>query len=163
MAPLGVTREYSPGSCLKLRKTSRLTPHREMKPHSTALPAEKFLVPNQTWKEPWFAWWNYREYPKTPYKSRRTVMSPQECQLALCSPNQLEMMTDSPGLSSEESPIPHHTGKVAWLPLGNSRDSLRNPSHVYRNTNFSTGTQGKLHASHIISRRELIPRILLKR
>ena len=97
-----------------------------------------------------------------PHKSRRTLMSPQECKIAQCIPNQLEMMTKSPALASEQCPIPHHTGQLAWLPLGNSRDSLRHPSQVYRKTNFSTGTRGKLHAPHIISRRELIPRILLK-
>ena len=90
-------------------------------------------------------------------------MSPQECQIARCSRNQLEMTTNSPALASEQCPIPHHTGQLAWLPLGNSRDSLRHPSEVYRNTSFSTGTRGKLHAPHIISRIELIPRILLKR
>ena len=36
-------------------------------------------------------------------------------------------------------------------------------SQVYRNTNFSTGTRGKLHATHIVSRTEMIPRILLNR
>ena len=36
-------------------------------------------------------------------------------------------------------------------------------THVfsYRNTNFNKGTQAKLHAAHIVSRRELIPRIIL--
>ena len=86
-------------------------------------------------------------------KSRRTLMSPQECQIALYSPNQLEMTTNSPALASEQCPIPDHTDRLAWLPLGNSRDSLRHPSQVYRNTNFSLGTRGKLHALHIISRR----------
>ena len=100
--------------------------------------------------------------PETPHRSR-TQMSPQECEIALCSPHHLEMTTNYPALASEQCPIPHHTGKLAWLPLGNSRDSLRHPSQVDRNTNFSTGTQGKLHAPHIISRRELVPRILLKR
>ena len=90
-------------------------------------------------------------------------MSPQECEIARCSPNQLEMMTNSPALDSEQCPVPHHTGQLAWLPLGNSRDSLRHPSEVYRNTNFNTGIRGKFHAPHIVSRRELIPRILLKR
>ena len=90
-------------------------------------------------------------------------MSPQECQIARCSPNQLEMMTISPALVSERCPIPHLTGQLVGLPLGNSRHSLRHPSKVYRNTNFSTGTRGKLHAPHMISRKELIPRILLKR
>ena len=101
--------------------------------------------------------------PEIPHKSRRTRMSPQECEIVRCSPNQLEMMTNPPALASEQCPIPDHTGRLAWIPLGNSRDSLRHPSQVYRNTNFSTGTRGKPHAPHIISRRELIPRILLKR
>ena len=52
-------------------------------------------------------------------------MSPQECEKARCRPNQLEMTTNSPALASEQCPIPHHTGQLAWLPLGNSRDSLR--------------------------------------
>ena len=90
-------------------------------------------------------------------------MSLQECVIARCSKNQREIMTNSPALDSEQYPVPHHTGQLAWLPLGISRDNLRHPSQVYRNTNFSTGTQGKLHAPHIASRRELIPRILLKR
>ena len=100
---------------------------------------------------------------EVPHKSRRTLMSPQECQIARCSPNQFEMTTNSPALASEQRPIPHHTGQLDWLPLGNSRDSLRHPSQVYRNTKFSTGTRGKLHAPNIISRIELIPRLLLKR
>ena len=91
--------------------------------------------------------------PEVPNKSRRTLMSPQECQIARCSPNQLEMTTNPPALASEQCPIPDHTGRLAWLPLGNSRDSLRHPSQVYRNTNFSLGTRGKLHALHIVSRR----------
>ena len=79
-------------------------------------------------------------------------MSPQECEIAWFSPNQLEVTTNSPALASEQCPIPRHTGQLAWLTLGNSRDSLRHPSQVYRNTNFSTGTRGKLHAPHIVSR-----------
>ena len=101
--------------------------------------------------------------PKFPHKSRRTLMSPQECEIARCSPNQLEMMTNSPALASEQFPVPNHTEQLAWLPLGNSRDSLRHPSQVYWNTNFSRGTRETLHAPHIISRRELISTILLKR
>ena len=101
--------------------------------------------------------------PEIPHKSRRTLMSPQECEIAQCSPNEREMMTNSPSLALEQCPVPHHIGQLAWLPLGNSRDSLRHPSQVYKNTNFTTGFQEKLHAPHIVSRRELIPRILLKR
>ena len=101
--------------------------------------------------------------PEIPYKSRRTLMSLQQYEIAWCSPNQLEMTTNSPALASKKCPVPHHTGQLAGLPLGKSRDSLRHTSQVYRNTNFGTGTQGKCHAIHIVSKRELIPRILLKR
>ena len=90
-------------------------------------------------------------------------MSPQECEIDWCSPNQLEMTTYFPALASEQCSLPHHTGQVACLPLGNSRDSLRHLSQVYRNTSFSTGTRGKLHAPHIVLKRELITRILMKR
>ena len=90
-------------------------------------------------------------------------MSWQECEIPWGSQNQVEMMLDTPALDPEPSPIPHHTGQVARLPLGKSRDSPRHPSQVYRNTNFSTGTGGKLHVPHIVSRRELITQILLKR
>ena len=91
--------------------------------------------------------------PEVPNKSRRTLMSPQECQIARCSPSQLEMTTNPPALASEQCTIPDHTGRLASPPFGNSRDSLRHPSQVYRNTNFNLGTRGKLHALHIVSRR----------
>ena len=42
---------------------------------------------------------------------------------------------------------------IGLASLGNSRDSLRHPSQVYRNTNFSLGIRGKLHALHIFWRR----------
>ena len=76
-------------------------------------------------------------FPEAPQKTRRTLMSPQECEISPCSPIQLEMTTDSPALASEQCPISHHKGQLPWLPLGNLRDSLRLPSQVYRNTNFS--------------------------
>ena len=90
--------------------------------------------------------------PEVPNKSRSTLMSPQECQIPRCSPNQHEMTTNSPALASEQCPIPDHTGRLTWFPLGNSRDSLRHPSQVYRNTNYSLGNRGNLHALHIVSR-----------
>ena len=92
-------------------------------------------------------------FPEVPHSSRRTLMSPQECQLARCSTHQLEMTTTPPALASEHCPIPDPTGRLAWLPLGNSRDSLRHPSQVYRTTSFSLRTRGKLHALHIVLRR----------
>ena len=91
--------------------------------------------------------------PEVPNKSRRTLMSPQECQIARYSPNQLEMTTNPPALASEQCIIPANTGRLVWFPLGNARDYLRHPSQVYRNTNFSLGNRGKLHAIHIVSRR----------
>ena len=95
-----------------------------------------------------------KEIPlEVPNKSRRTLMSPQECQVDRCSPNQLEMMTNSPALASEQCPTPEYIARLPWLPLGNSRDSLRHRSQVYRNTNFSLGNRGKLYALHIVLRR----------
>ena len=43
----------------------RLPPRGEMRPVSPALCAEQFCTPNQTCKEPQFAWWNSRESPRT--------------------------------------------------------------------------------------------------
>ena len=40
-------------------------------------------------------------------------MSLQECEITRCSPNELEMMTDSPALASEQSHIPEYTQQVA--------------------------------------------------
>ena len=159
----GVTQEYTPSSCRNLRKPMRLPPHQVIRPNSPALCAEQFPAPNQTCKEPWLLDGTPESPQEHPHKSRRTLMSPQKCEIARCSLNQLEMMPESPAFSPEQSPVPRHTRQVAWLPLCNSRDSLRHPSEVYRNTKFSTETRGKLHAPHIVSGRQLIPRILLKR
>ena len=78
--------------------------------------------------------------PEIPQKSRRTLISPQECEMDRVSQKKFEMTTNSPALASEQCPVPHHTGQLDWLPLGISRDSLKHTSQVYRNTNFSTGT-----------------------
>ena len=134
-----------------------------MRPDSPALHAEQCLFPINQVRSLELLDGTTESPPELPLKFRRTLMSSQECQIAQCRPNQIEMMTNSPALASEQCPIPHHTGQLAWLSLGHSIDSLRHPSQVYRNTNFSTGTRGKLHERHIISRRELIPRIQLKR
>ena len=52
MATPAITREHTSGSHRNSRKTMRLAARREMRPHSPALRAEQFLVPNQTGKEP---------------------------------------------------------------------------------------------------------------
>ena len=54
--------------------------------------------------------------PEIPHKSKRTLMSMQECEIPRCSPNQREMTTNSPALASEQCPVPHHTGQLARLP-----------------------------------------------
>ena len=157
-----VTRECTPGSRRNSRKTMKLPPQWEMRPDYPPLHAEQCLDPIKHERSLDLLDGTTDSPPEVPQKSRRTLMSLQLCEIAWNSPNQLEMTTNSPALASEQCPVSHHTGQLAWLPLGNSRDSLRQPSQVYRNTNFSTGTRGKLHAPHIILRRELIPRILLK-
>ena len=70
--------------------------------------------------------------PEIPLKPRRTMMSPQECEIALGRPNQFEIQPDFPALAPEKFPVPHHTQQVALLPLGSYRDSLRKASQVYR-------------------------------
>ena len=98
-----------------------------------------------------------------PHKSRMTLMSPKECEIVRGNPNQFQMTPDSPVLDLVQSPIPHLTRQVVCLTLVNYRDSLIYPFQIQRNTNFSTGTRGKLHGCHIISRREQISRTLLKK
>ena len=51
--------------------------------------------------------------PEIPHKSRKTLMSPQECEIARGSPNQLEIKPDSPALAPEQFPVPHQTRQVA--------------------------------------------------
>ena len=98
--------------------------------------------------------------PEIPHKSRRKLMSPQECEISWGSQikSRLSPITLHWLQNNSLFPIIHDK----WLDfLGNYRNSLRHTSSLYRNTNFSTGTRAKLHAPHIVSRRELIPMILL--
>ena len=97
------------------------------------------------------------------HKKRRTLMSPQECKIDWCNLIQLKMKHISPSLNPYPSRIPHHTQQVAWHPLQQSRDSLRHPSQVYRNINFSKATGWKIRAHHIVRRWELIPCLPQKR
>ena len=60
-----ISREYTPDSCRNSRKPMRLPTDQELRPESPALEAEQFRVPNQKCKEPWFAWLNCRESPRT--------------------------------------------------------------------------------------------------
>ena len=79
MATPALTQEYNPSSCRKLRKTLRLPPHREMRPVTLHWVQSNSLLPikqecnldllDDTTESP----------PEIHHKSRRTLMSPQEC------------------------------------------------------------------------------------
>ena len=47
------------------------------------------------------------------YKMRGTLLSHQECQIARCTPSQLEMKPISISLASQLSCVPHNTEQVA--------------------------------------------------
>ena len=109
MAIPTVTREYTTGSHRNLRKHVILPPRREM------------------WKIPMHCWHSNSVLPikhvrslalldgtpdnpqEHPHNSGRTLMLTQGCEIDRCSPNQLEMMPDSPALAPEQSSIPHRT------------------------------------------------------
>ena len=50
-----------------------------------------------------------------PHKSRMTLMSPTECEIVRCIPNQLEMMPNSTLLDLEQSPVPNHTVGLSYF------------------------------------------------
>ena len=97
------------------------------------------------------------------HNKRRTLMSPHECKIDWFTQSQLKMMHISPSLNPQPSRIPHHIKQVAWHPLQQSRESLRHPSLVYRNINFSKARGCRIRAQHTVWRWELIPCLWLKR
>ena len=113
MSMPAVTREYTPGSRGNKRKPMRLPLRREMRPDYPALAAEQFSVPSQTRKESQFFEGTLESPPEHPHTSRRTLMAPQECEIAQCSPSQHEIMPDSPALAPEQFPVPHHRRQLA--------------------------------------------------
>ena len=61
-------------------------------------------------------------------------MSLQECEIAQCSPNQIEMMTNFPALASEQCHVPNHMGQLGgflWatpeIPLDTRFKSIGTP------------------------------------
>ena len=46
--------------------------------------------------------------PEMPHKSRRTLMSPLECEIARGSPNLIEIKPDYSALVPEQFPVCHH-------------------------------------------------------
>ena len=158
-----LTREYNRGACRSSRKLMRLPLHSEMRPESPALHAEVFRVLNQTCKEPRFPWWTPENPQEHCHKTRRTLMSPPDCKIDFCTPNQLKMKRISPAFTPYPSRFSHHILQVALHPFGKSRDFLRRRSQVSRNINFSKAPGGKLPAPPTFWRWELIPYIRLKR
>ena len=52
-----------------------------------------------------------------PHKSRMTLMSPKECEMVQCNPNQIKMTPDSPVLDLVQSSIPqsYKTGSLSYF------------------------------------------------
>ena len=95
-----VTREYIPGSCRNPRNRMRHPPRWEMRLDSPALHAEQSRIPNQTGKEPRFSEWNTRESPGKLSQKEMNTDAPQECKIARCTPNELEMKPISASLAT---------------------------------------------------------------
>ena len=125
-----VTREYTPGACRNSRKFMRLPPRCKMRPDSPALRAEELRVPNQRRKEPRFPWWNWRESPEYCHNKRRTLMSPQECKIDWCTPNQLKMKHNS--IHWSHCHLAFHIIYNRWL------DILNNNPEVPWDTHFKS-------------------------
>ena len=99
----------------QVQRKHETSPQWDRRSDSPALHAEQFQVPNQTRKETWFAYGTAESPQEHPHKSRMTLMSPKECEIVRCIPNQLKMMPDSPLLDIDQSYVPHHTRQVAFL------------------------------------------------
>ena len=158
-----VTREYTPGACSNSRKPMRRPPRHEMGPDSPALHEEQLRFPNQTHKEPRFAWLNSRESTTRLSQDEKNTDVTSGTQNWLVYPKSTQDEAHFPFIEAKPSSIPHHIQQVAWHPLQQSRDSLRHPSQVSRNINFSKTTAWKILAPHIVWRWELIPCLRLKR
>ena len=99
MAIPAVTREYTPAAWRNWRKLMRLPPPRKMRPDSPAFHAEEFRVPKRDVRNLDFPD-GTEENPQEPCNNkRRTLMSPQECKINWCTPNQLKMKHISPSLN----------------------------------------------------------------
>ena len=99
MAIPAVTREYTPGSCRNLRNPVRHPPLQEMRLSSAPLGTEQFRVPNQTRKSLNVLDGTQESPQHHCHKMRGTLLSPQECKIAGCTPSQLEMKPISPSLA----------------------------------------------------------------
>ena len=137
MAIPTVTREYNPGAWGNWIKLMSLTPRRKMRPDSPALHAEEFWFPNQTPKETRFPWWNCRESPRTLSEDEKKTDVTTGMQNRLVYPKSTEAEAHFPCIGSIAITLLHHIQLVASHTLGESRNSLRHPSQVWRNISFS--------------------------
>ena len=113
MALPAVTQEYTPGSCRNLRKSMRIPLRREMRPDTLHWVQSNSAFPIKQAGSLNLLEGNLESPPEHHQTSRRTMMSLQECEIAPCRENQLEVTPDSTALAPEQFPLPHHTRQVA--------------------------------------------------
>ena len=89
-----------------------------MRPDSLALHASNTLLPIKQVRILDLLDGTTESPQEIPQKSRRTLMSIQECEIHRGSPNQLKIKPYFPALAPELFPVPHQTRQVALLPLG---------------------------------------------
>ena len=89
MATPAVTREYTPGSHRNSRKTMILRHRRDMSPNPLHCVQSNSLFPIKQVRSLGLLDGSTESPPEIPHKSRRTVLSPQECEISRGSPNQL--------------------------------------------------------------------------
>ena len=87
-----VTQEYTPGACRNWRKLSRLLPLPKMRPDSPALHAENSVFPIKYIRNLDFLDGTSENPQEHCHKTRRTLLSAQECKIDWCTPNQLKMI-----------------------------------------------------------------------
>ena len=130
MALPALTREYTPGSRCNSRETMRFPLSERRGPIPLRCVHSNSMFTIQHVKSLGFPDGTPESPQEHPDKSRMAMISTKESEIVHCIPNQLEMRPESPLLDLQKSPIPHHTRQVAFLTLGNSRDSLRLPFQI---------------------------------
>ena len=158
-----VTREYTPGACRNTRKSMRLPPRHEMRPDSAALHAEQLRFPNQTHKDPRFAWLNSRESPSRLSKDEKNTDVTSGTQNWLVYPKSTQDEAHFPFI--ESIAVSHCTSYTTSVltSFTTIQRFPETPSQVYRNINFSKATGWKTRSPHIVWRWELIPCLQIKR
>ena len=91
----------------------RLPPHLEMRPESPALHAEQFCVPHQRRKELDLLDGTPESPQEHCHKSSGMLKSLKQCEIAPCTPDQLEMRPESAAFAPELSRDPHQTCQEA--------------------------------------------------